>query len=381
MAEYQIAANGRDDELGHSFLPEFKRFERFGITLPFNITPQGDVENSGWTTFSVPDIFDRVLSINLAAPSKATGAWIAEKLIDELVFTSDDHVVQRISADYIRFWYQNLSQDRKSMWDKMTSSTQVGERVYLDLPFAFTQDTSSAIIPWRTLKLHVKWSNRVESLVDTGEVILNTRNILLDRDKYDKTKGEDPLQVMEKYNDTRQLVIQSYEQIDGGYSTSASTFMELRGPCKDIWFGLKANADFSAHTSDVVTDDLYIVSNISATQPHQSLGVVRLASNALGQTITAANIKVNDDILFAEQKAEFFNQVIPYYRYKGCAAPGFYYYSFALKPQEYQPSGTFNFSRVSSKYLNITNTPYDSNLHILSNRYNITDRNTPVYLD
>ena len=381
MAEYQIAANGRDDELGHSFLPEFKRFERFGITLPFNITPQGDVENNGWTTFSVPDIFDRVLSINLAAPSKTTGAWIAEKLVEELVFTSDDHIVQRISADYIRFWYQGLSQDRKSMWDKMTSSTQIGERVYLDLPFAFTQDTGSAIIPWRTLKLHIKWSSRVESLVDTGEVILNTRNILLDRDKYDKTKGDDPLQVMEKYNDTRQLVIQSYEQIEGGYSTSASTFMELRGPCKDIWFGLKANEDFSAHTSDVVTDDLYIVSCIDGTQPHQSLGVVRLSSNILGQTITAANIKVNDDILFAEQKAEFFNQVIPYYRYKGCAAPGFYYYSFALKPQEYQPSGTFNFSRVSSKYLNITNTPYDSSLHILSNRYNITDRNTPVYLD
>ena len=65
MAEYQILANGKDDDLGHSFLPEFKRFERFGLTLPYDITPQGDIINEGWTTFGVPSIYDRTLSINI----------------------------------------------------------------------------------------------------------------------------------------------------------------------------------------------------------------------------------------------------------------------------------------------------------------------------
>ena len=92
MAEYQIAANGRDDQLGHSFLPEFKRFERFALTLPYDITPQEGIENSGTTTFDVPSIYDRVLSISIAAPSVSTGAWIAEKIIDELILTSGGNV-------------------------------------------------------------------------------------------------------------------------------------------------------------------------------------------------------------------------------------------------------------------------------------------------
>ena len=246
------------------------------------------------------------------------------------------------------------------------------------IPFAFAQDSSASIIPWESLKLHVKWSNRVETLVKTGELVINTRNVIIDSSHYDKTKGLNAYEVMEKYNESKQLIVQTHEQ---SQSDSASTFLEMRGPCKDMWFGLKANADFSAHTSDVVTDTLYSPSVACPSQPHQSLGVVRLSSIALGQTITSATMKVNDEQLFAEQQSGFFNQVIPYYRYTGCPAPGYYYYSFALYPQSYAPSGAFNFSRAGDKYLNITYNPYLSTIHVISNRYNVTDKNNPIFVD
>ena len=70
-----------------------------------------------------------------------------------------------------------------------------------------------------------------------------------------------------------------------------------------------------------------------------------------------------------------------YYRYTGCPSPGYYYYSFALHPERYQPSGTFNFSRVTNKFIDITNDPYSSSIHVLSNRYNVADRNIPIFLD
>ena len=99
--------------------------------------------------------------------------------------------------------------------------------------------------------------------------------------------------------------------------------MELRGPCKDIWFGLKADDDFSAHPT-ITTADLYMATPYANTytQPHQSTGVVRLREQTLDSTITSANIRVNDDKLFEVQGEGFFNKVIPYYRYKGCAATG-----------------------------------------------------------
>ena len=380
MAEYQIAANGPDDQLGHSFLPEFKRFERFGLSLPFDITPQEEIKNGIWTEYTIPVIYDRILSVIIAAPSKIEGAWTAENMIDEVVLTgADKTVIQRISNNYIRFWYQGLGQDRKSLWDKMTSSTVAGERVFLDLPFSHFQDSAASLVPWGNVHLHVKWSNNVEATVDVGQVVINTRNVIIDHD--DTDDGGNKLNLMDvisKNNEEKQLIVQSHEQVETNYTTSSSTALDLRGPCKDIWFGLKANADFSAHLSPSL---VYSPTIGTCTQPHQSNGVVRISTADLGQTIDSADMTVNDEKLFAVQRAMYFNQVVPYQRYVGCPAPGFYYHSFSLHPQRYQPSGAFNFSRVTNKYLNINNSSYESALHVISNRYNVTDKNVPIFLD
>jgi hypothetical protein len=45
---------------------------------------------------------------------------------------------------------------------------------------------------------------------------------------------------------------------------------------------------------------------------------------------------------------KFLNQVIPLSFHTGNPYPGIYNYSFALKPEDYQPSGTCNFSRIDS---------------------------------
>ena len=385
MAEYQMTANG-NDEFGHSFLPEFKRAERFAITMPYDITPQDSIDGGTWTDFMLPSIYDRILSVCVSAPVKSggVGPWTAEKMIDEVVISSGtDNVLQRITQNYIRFWYQGLDCSKKNTWDKMTSAVSVGEYVYIDIPMAAFQCTAHSIVPWGNIHLHIKWSSDVGSLIDVGELTINTRNVILDENKYKQELGENPLLVMEQVNDAKQLIIQSHEQIEYSYENSSSVQLELRGPCKDIWFGLKANADFSAHTIDISTADLYrcIPYSNTYTQPHQSSGVVRLTNTATGPTITSANLKINDDKLFEVQREKFFNQVVPYYRYRGCAAPGYYFYSFALTPQEFQPSGTFNFSRITNKFLNITNDPYESTLHVISNRYNVTEKNVPLFLD
>lgn len=54
----------------------------------------------------------------------------------------------------------------------------------------------------------------------------------------------------------------------------------------------------------------------------------------------------NGKFRFSEQYGKYFNQVQPYYHFKGLPYPGIYAYSFALNPCETQPSGTCNFSRI-----------------------------------
>ena len=49
---------------------------------------------------------------------------------------------------------------------------------------------------------------------------------------------------------------------------------------------------------------------------------------------------------FTEQPGKYFNQYQPYQYHSGNPCPGIYVYSFALKPEELQPSGSCNFSRI-----------------------------------
>lgn len=46
--------------------------------------------------------------------------------------------------------------------------------------------------------------------------------------------------------------------------------------------------------------------------------------------------------------AKFLNQMQPFYHHTGTVYPGIYVYSFALKPEEHQPTGSCNFSRIDS---------------------------------
>jgi hypothetical protein len=49
-----------------------------------------------------------------------------------------------------------------------------------------------------------------------------------------------------------------------------------------------------------------------------------------------------------EQYGKYFNQVQPFYHHTGNPYPGIYSYSFALHPEEHQPTGTCNFSRIDN---------------------------------
>ena len=58
------------------------------------------------------------------------------------------------------------------------------------------------------------------------------------------------------------------------------------------------------------------------------------------------NLMLNGTDRFSAQDGKYFNQYQPYQYHSGCPYPGIYVYSFALKPEELQPSGSCNFSRI-----------------------------------
>ena len=63
---------------------------------------------------------------------------------------------------------------------------------------------------------------------------------------------------------------------------------------------------------------------------------------------------LNGQDRFKEQLGKYFNQYQPYLYHSGTPYPGVYVYSFALQPEEHQPTGTCNFSRIDNAQVAIT---------------------------
>jgi len=53
------------------------------------------------------------------------------------------------------------------------------------------------------------------------------------------------------------------------------------------------------------------------------------------------------------REAKYFREVQPYKRHTNVPDNFIYVYSFALKPEEHQPTGTCNFSRLDNVQLNV----------------------------
>jgi len=67
-----------------------------------------------------------------------------------------------------------------------------------------------------------------------------------------------------------------------------------------------------------------------------------------------AKLQLNGSDRFQERDGYYFNYVQPWQHFSNTPADGINVYSFALKPEDHQPSGTCNFSRIDNATLQVT---------------------------
>ena len=67
----------------------------------------------------------------------------------------------------------------------------------------------------------------------------------------------------------------------------------------------------------------------------------------------SAKLQLNGHDRFSTRSGDYFNYVQPYQHHSSSPAVGINVYSFALKPEEHQPSGTCNMSRIDNAQLNL----------------------------
>jgi hypothetical protein len=70
--------------------------------------------------------------------------------------------------------------------------------------------------------------------------------------------------------------------------------------------------------------------------------------------VSTALLQLNGHDRFSARDGKYFNLVQPYQHHENVPSAGINVYSFALRPEEHQPSGTCNFSRIDNATLQLT---------------------------
>jgi hypothetical protein len=70
--------------------------------------------------------------------------------------------------------------------------------------------------------------------------------------------------------------------------------------------------------------------------------------------VEVAKLQLNGQDRFTEREGAYFDTVQPYQHHSRSPSTGINVYSFALRPEEHQPSGTCNFSRIDKATLQLT---------------------------
>ena len=87
-----------------------------------------------------------------------------------------------------------------------------------------------------------------------------------------------------------------------------------------------------------------------------------------------AKLQLNGHDRFSEREGRYFNLVQPYQHHENVPVTGINVYSFGLKPEEHQPSGTCNMSRIDNATLHLTLSPRvttGAKVRVYATNYNV----------
>ena len=156
-----------------------------------------------------------------------------------------------------------------------------------------------------------------------------------------------------------QLQFTGSDSITGSSSTMKSVRMNFNHPCKElIWF-VKPDKTGSG------TANLYWNNFSDRTTDNN----VYIGNNP----VTRAKVQLNGNDRFAERDGSYFSLVQPYQHHENTPDvfhKGINVYSFAIRPEEFQPSGSLNMSRIDTAILSVSSS-VTGNIYIYTVNYNV----------
>ena len=138
-------------------------------------------------------------------------------------------------------------------------------------------------------------------------------------------------------------------------ATTLNSDLNLNHPVKELLWVISRNAVRA--TNSLTGNDIFNFTSV--------LG---------GDSFDTAKLQFNGHDRMRERDSVYFREVQPYSHHTRSPSKHIYAYSFALKPEEHQPSGSCNMSRLDNVNLNLTfngTNTVESELRVYATNYNV----------
>lgn len=270
--------------------------------------------------------------------------WVAQvghALIDEVSIEIGGQTIDKHYGDWLIIWNELTQTSEKEDGYKAmignvdaltgTDTSIDAATLYIPLQFWFCRNPGLAL-PLIALQYHeVKFNITFAALSALAKGTLTAglspsldASLYVDYIYLDTDERRQFAQVQHEYL-IEQLQFTGAESVTA--SSSVKSKLALNHPCKElVW---------------VIHDDDNDPANYAGAGDN-------------GNSMVDAKLQLNGQDRFSTRKADYFNLVQPYQHHTRIPADGIYVYSFALNPEQHQPSGTVNMSRIDNATLQLT---------------------------
>ena len=279
--------------------------------------------------------------------------YLGHNLIEEVSIEIGGQTIDKHYGAWLNIW-NDLTQTSekedgyKKMVGNTTNMTTDGSTseytMYVPLQFWFCRNPGLALpliaLQYHEVKFNITFAAFDKNLytsADAGtatapalEASLYVYYIYLDTDERRQFA-----QVQHEYL-IEQLQFTGAETVSGGAYKSK---LALNHPCKEL---------------------IWVVQDSGAT-----------AAPTAYKDVSTAKLQLNGQDRFSERAGAYFNLVQPYQHHTSIPSDGVYVYSFALNPEQHQPSGTVNMSRIDNATLQLTVQAGGGSLKVFAVNYNV----------
>ena len=379
----------------------------YGNTVTCQISRNGDLINRVYLQVLLPKLdgisFTPAISA-FAGPRYVN--YIGLRLIKSVTIEIGGQQIDKHYSDWLYIWNElSLPLGKRYAYDTMVGADKdltwaKNTNLYIPLEFWFCRNVGLALpliaLQYHEVKINIQFENKDKCFINlkesntstddpNDETIDNITNksslpsiteaslwvdyIFLDTDERRRFAQLSHEYLIEQLQFTGTETLIAPATASG--VTNNRIKLNFNHPCKElVWVAkpanyLKKSTWYNYTDSDVMDRSAYALTssaalynlNTATSNTFFSTSNFMIGSRQLGNNIASSPFKdailqLNGNDRFSVREATYFTYVQPYQHHTNIPSnAGIHVYSFALKPEDHQPSGTLNMSRIDTATL------------------------------